>query len=299
VTRLSVSVVLPAAAATTSRDIEAFARHAEQAGLDGIFTGDHLAAAAPRLDASIVLAIAASATSRVQIGFGVMVLALRGQAWAAKQVATLQALSGGRVILGVGTGGVMHGTAAWDAVGIPSSERGRATDAALKALPDLITGAPATLSSGARLQLAPGAVMPPLWIGGMSAAAQRRAARFGDAWFPSMLPASELASARRRLRDLAAGHGRPEPAITLGAAALLGPPQPAARDAFIRGLTDGYGIPAETAERVPITGSVSRAADRLAEYADAGVSHLVAGLVGEDWPAQCDLLAQARAALPA
>jgi alkanesulfonate monooxygenase SsuD/methylene tetrahydromethanopterin reductase-like flavin-dependent oxidoreductase (luciferase family) len=299
VTRLSVSVVLPATAATTSRDIEAFARHAEQADLDGIFTGDHLAAASPRLDASIVLAIAASATSRVKIGFGVMVLALRGPAWAAKQVATLQALSGGRVILGVGTGGGMHGTAAWDAVGIPRSERGRATDAALEVLPDLITGAPVTLNSGARLQLAPGAAIPPLWIGGMSAAAQRRAARFGDAWFPSMLLASELAAARRRLRDLAAGQGRPQPAITLGAAALLGPPRPAARDSFIRGLTDGYGISAETAERVPITGNVSQAADRLAEYADAGVSHLVVGLVGGDWPAQCDLLAQARAALPA
>ena len=143
-TRLSVSVVLPATAATTSRDIKAFARHAEQADLDGIFTGDHLAAAAPRLDASIVLAIAASATSRVKIGFGVMVLALRGPAWAAKQVATLQALSGGRVILGVGAGGGMHGTAAWDAVGIPSSERGRATDAGLEVLPGLVTGAPVT-----------------------------------------------------------------------------------------------------------------------------------------------------------
>lgn len=133
----------------------------------------------------------------------------------------------------------------------------------------------------------------------MSAAAQRRAARFGDAWFPSMLLASELAAARQRVRDLADGQGRPEPAIALGAAALLGPPQPTARDAFIRGLTDGYGIPAETAGHVPITGSISQAAERLAEYADAGVSHLVVGLVGEDWPAQCDLLAQARAALPA
>lgn len=298
-TRLSVSVVLPAAAATTSRDIEAFARHAEQADLDGIFTGDHLAAAAPRLDAALVLAVAASATSRLKIGFGVMVLALRGPAWAAKQVATLQALSGGRVILGVGVGGGMHGTAAWDAVGIPGSERGRATDAALKVLPDLVTGAPATLSSGARLQLAPGAAMPPVWIGGMSAAAQRRAARFGDAWFPSMLLASELAAARQRLRDLAVGQGQPEPAIALGAVALLGPPQPAARDSFIRGLTDGYGIPAETAGHVPIAGSVSQAAERLAEYAAAGVSHLVVGLVGENWPGQCDLLAQARAALPA
>jgi alkanesulfonate monooxygenase SsuD/methylene tetrahydromethanopterin reductase-like flavin-dependent oxidoreductase (luciferase family) len=97
--------------------------------------------------------------------------------------------------------------------------------------------------------------MPPLWIGGLSAAAQRRAAQFGDAWFPSMLLASELAAARGRLRGLAAGQGRPDPAITLGAAALLGPPQPAARDSFIRGLADGYRIPAEIAGHVPITGS--------------------------------------------
>jgi alkanesulfonate monooxygenase SsuD/methylene tetrahydromethanopterin reductase-like flavin-dependent oxidoreductase (luciferase family) len=299
VSGLAVSVVLSATAATTSRDIEGLARHAEQAGLDGIFTGDHLAAVTPRLDAAIVLATAASATSRVKIGFGVMVPALRGPAWAAKQVATLQTLSEGRVILGVGAGGDPHGTAAWDAIGIPSSERGRATDVALKVLPGLITGAPVTLSSGAPLQLAPGSAMPPLWIGGMSAAAQRRAARFGDAWFPSMLLASQLPAARRRLRDLAAGQGRPEPTIALGAAALLGPPQPAVRDSFARGLTDGYGISPEIAEHVPITGNVNQAADRLAEYAAAGVSHLVVGLVGEDWPGQCDLLAQARAELPA
>jgi alkanesulfonate monooxygenase SsuD/methylene tetrahydromethanopterin reductase-like flavin-dependent oxidoreductase (luciferase family) len=298
VTRLGVSVVLSTTAATTSRDIEALARHAEQAGLDGIFTGDHLAAP-PRLDATIVLAIAAAATSRAKIGFGVMVPALRGPAWAAKQVATLQTLSGGRVILGVGAGGDPHASTAWDAIGISSSERGRATDAALRVLPGLITGAPVALSSGAPLRLAPGSAMPPLWVGGMSAAAQRRAAQFGDAWFPSMLPASQLNAARNRLRDLAAAQGRPEPAIALGAAAILGPPQPTARDSFIRGLTDSYGIPAATAEHVPITGNVNQAAERLAEYADAGVSHLVVGLVGEDWPAQCDLLAQARAALPA
>lgn len=296
-TRLAVSVVLSAAVTATSRDIEALARHAEQAGLDGIFTGDHLTAATPRLDAAIVLAVAASATSRVKIGFGVMVPALRGPAWAAKQVATLRALSGGRVILGVGAGGGPHGTAAWDAIGIPFPERGRATDAALRVLPALITGAPATLASGAPLQLAPGSAMPPVWIGGMSAAAQRRAARFGDAWFPSMLPASQLPAARRRLRDLAAAQGRPEPVIALGAAALLGPPRPAVHASFSRALTDGYGIPAETAEHVPITGSASQAAGRLAEYAAAGVSHLVVGLVGEDWPGQCDILARARAAL--
>jgi alkanesulfonate monooxygenase SsuD/methylene tetrahydromethanopterin reductase-like flavin-dependent oxidoreductase (luciferase family) len=294
---LKVSVVMPAEVKTSSREIATFARHVEDVGLDGVFVGDHLAAATPQLDSTIVLGVAAAATERVAIGFGVMVLALRGPAWAAKQVATLQTLSASRVILGVGVGGEMHGTSAWRAVGVSSSERGRHTDAALRVLPNLVTGAPATLHSGAQLQLAPGSCMPPLWIGGMSAAAQRRAAAVGDAWFPSMLLAAQLPGARSRLRDLADQTGRPEPAISLGAAAILGPPRPEVRDSFVRALINGYGVPAEQAQGVPITGSITQAADRLAEYVDAGVSHLVIGLVAQDWQTQCDLLAGARATL--
>lgn len=293
-----VSVVMPAEVKTSSREIARFARYAEDVGLDGIFAGDHLAAATAQPDSTMVLAVAAAATERAAIGFGVMVLALRGPAWAAKQVATLQALSGDRVILGVGAGGEVHGASAWQAVGVPYAERGRRTDAALRVLPDLITGTKTTLESGAQLQLSPGAPMPPLWIGGMSLAAQRRAAAFGDAWFPSMLLASQVPAARRRLHDLAGQAGRPEPALALGAAAILGPAQPDARDSFVRAVIDGYGVSAEQAKAVPITGTITRVADRLAEYADAGVDHLVIGLVGDSWQTQCDSLAQARATLP-
>jgi alkanesulfonate monooxygenase SsuD/methylene tetrahydromethanopterin reductase-like flavin-dependent oxidoreductase (luciferase family) len=288
---------MPAEVKTSSCKIATFARHVEDVGLDGVFVGDHLAAATPQLDSTIVLAVAAAATKRVMIGFGVMLLALRGAAWAAKQVATLQTLSSCRVILGVGVGGEVHGTSAWQAVGVPYTERGRRTDAALRVLPSLVTGAQATLGSGAQLKLAPGSSMPPLWIGGMSVAAQRRAAAFGDAWFPSMLLAAQLPTARSRLRDLADQDGRPEPAIALGAAAILGPTRPDVRNSFVRALIDGYGVPPEHAQDVPITGSITQTGDRLAEYADAGVDHLVIGLVGHDWQTQCDLLARARATL--
>ena len=293
---LRVSVVMPAEVKTTSREIGAFARHIEDVGLDGIFVGDHVAPTGPQPDSSLVLAVAATATERIAIGFGVMILALRGPAWAAKQIATLQTLSTDRLILGVGAGGEMHGTPAWQAVGVPYTERGPRTDAALRVLPSLVTGHMTTLDNGAQLQLSPSAPMPPLWIGGMSQVALRRAAALGDAWFPSMLLATQLPAARDRLRALAEQAGRPEPAVVLGAA-ILGPPQPDLRDGFVRALIDGYGIPPERAEHVPITGDLPQVADRLAEYVDARVDHLVIGLVGDDWQTTCDLLAQARTSL--
>ncbi len=120
-TALQVSVIVPHAMRFAAADLAAVARQVEDVGLDGVFVGDQLAATVPLAESTLVLATAAAATARIHVGFGVMVLALRHPAWAAKQVATLQQLSGGRVILGVGLGGAMHGTAAWDAVACPTA----------------------------------------------------------------------------------------------------------------------------------------------------------------------------------
>jgi alkanesulfonate monooxygenase SsuD/methylene tetrahydromethanopterin reductase-like flavin-dependent oxidoreductase (luciferase family) len=133
-----VSVIIPHAMRFSAADLTAFARHAEDAGLDGVFVGDHLTPAVPVPDSTLALAAAAAVTSRVRLGFGVMVLGLRHPAWAARQVATLQQLSGNRVILGVGLGGSAHGAAAWQAVGVPHQERGADRRGACRpAQPDL------------------------------------------------------------------------------------------------------------------------------------------------------------------
>lgn len=127
-TRLSVGVMLSVARSGRPDDLRSNASQAEQLGIDALFVGDRLVAAVPILDSTVTLATVAAVTDRVGIGFGVMLPALRGAAGAAKQIATLQLLSHNRVILGVGTGGEMHGQSGWDAAGIPYRERGPRTD---------------------------------------------------------------------------------------------------------------------------------------------------------------------------
>ncbi|MEV0390391.1 LLM class flavin-dependent oxidoreductase, partial [Nonomuraea sp. NPDC050643] len=123
----------------------ASARHLEGLGYDAVGMADVIIGdGTPGLDPALVLAAAASATERIGLEFGVLSLPLRPVAWVASQVQTLQHLSGGRVVLGVGIGG-FPGSPFWRAVGAPSTGRGAWTDAALRVLPGLIRGEPATI----------------------------------------------------------------------------------------------------------------------------------------------------------
>ncbi|HEY2241960.1 MAG TPA: LLM class flavin-dependent oxidoreductase, partial [Streptosporangiaceae bacterium] len=91
-------------------DVPAAARQAEELGFESAWVVDQLVAGTgvPVLDSLTALAGAAAVTSRIRLGVGVLIVPLRPVAWAAKQVATLQYLSGGRVLLGIGAGGDRH-----------------------------------------------------------------------------------------------------------------------------------------------------------------------------------------------
>ncbi|ROP41299.1 LLM class flavin-dependent oxidoreductase [Saccharothrix texasensis] len=272
-------------------DPVAHARHAEGLGLESVWHGDHLVPVTPFLDATLVLAAVAAATDRIKLGFGVMVLPLRPVAWAAKQVATLQHLSGERVLLGVGSGGEAHGEAAWRAVDVPFAERGRRTDAALAVLPDLVRGRAARVH-GADVALSPGAVMPPVLVGGGGRAALRRAARFGDHWYPAFVPSRAVSTGVARLRELAQEHGRPVCGVTVGVGVALGDVPPAAVEHRIRSMTD-YGLTEEQAREVLVTGSVERARDHFGRLAQAGADRVVAMPFTEDRFRQAELVARA------
>jgi alkanesulfonate monooxygenase SsuD/methylene tetrahydromethanopterin reductase-like flavin-dependent oxidoreductase (luciferase family) len=204
-------------------------------------------------------------TDQITIGFGVMLLALRPVAWAAKQIATLQRVSGNRIALGVGTGNPAHGDTGWRAAGVPFQDRGRRTDEALRVLPALVTGQPAVLGDGLEVTLSPGSPMPPVLVAGNGGRALRRAAAYGDGWVCVALPPEEVASGLAVLGELAAQHGRPAPRAT-----VVGP----------------------TLDNDP-----GKAAAQLSAYAAVGTERLILAPSAAGWQRDYEFAGELRAAL--
>jgi alkanesulfonate monooxygenase SsuD/methylene tetrahydromethanopterin reductase-like flavin-dependent oxidoreductase (luciferase family) len=181
----------------------------------------------------------------------------------ANQAATLDVVSGGRLILGVGTG---WNPEEFEAVGVPARERGARTDDHLTAARALWTRQPAdfdgpfTTLRAARLGVPPATRGgPPVWVGGHSDAALRRALRFGDGWYGTGVTAGEVIDVGRRLRELADGTGDAG-RLTLAAAAFLSPP----------GIAAAMPPPGR-----PLGGTVPTAAsvvDDLGRLAEAGLT---------------------------
>jgi probable F420-dependent oxidoreductase len=148
----------------------------------------------------------AGVTSRIRLLSHIYVIALRHPLRAAKEFATLDALSRGRVICGVGAG---HVSEEFDVMGPAFDERGPATDEAIAALAAGLTDefprlpGPRWPASGVGLRPRPvQAPRPPIWVGGSSPAALRRTARYADGWLPQSLgPNADLLDRLRTLRD--------------------------------------------------------------------------------------------------
>jgi alkanesulfonate monooxygenase SsuD/methylene tetrahydromethanopterin reductase-like flavin-dependent oxidoreductase (luciferase family) len=287
---------------TMPGDVAAAARHAEQLGFESVWVVDQLVCGTgvPLLDSGIALAAAAAATSRVGLGYGVLVVPLHPLAWLAKQVASLQHVSGGRLILGVGTGGDRHGES-WAVAGVPRHDRGRLTDFALQALPGLLAGQPTPLAPGPDSQsatLSPPAALPPVVVGGMSEAALRRAARYGDGWFPLPVPPPVFTSAQARLAELAAQYGRPAPPVTTSLmTAIAGDPDLPGEGELTRRLSDpdgAVGIPADQVPAVLHAGPPGEIAALLAAHFSGGAGRVVINVAAGNWFRQAELAAEAR-----
>jgi alkanesulfonate monooxygenase SsuD/methylene tetrahydromethanopterin reductase-like flavin-dependent oxidoreductase (luciferase family) len=277
-------------------DVVAAARHAEDLGFESAWAVDQLVAGTgvPLLESTVALAAAAGATTRLRLAYGVLIVPLRPVVWIAKEVAALQHVSGDRLLLGVGVGGDRHDRS-WAAAGVPRTERGRRLDAALRVLPDLIAGKEVDVPGGP-VQLAPGATVPPIVVGGLADAALARAARVGDGWFAMPLPPALLAPTVERLGALAAAASRPRPAITGSVTvALAGDPARPAPDVLVQLLTDPdgrYGMPADAVAGMLVTDG-GAAAERVAGLAALGAERVVLTLAAGDWFRQAELAAEA------
>jgi alkanesulfonate monooxygenase SsuD/methylene tetrahydromethanopterin reductase-like flavin-dependent oxidoreductase (luciferase family) len=272
------------------------ARLAEELEFDALWAGDHLACPAPGLDAPGCLSAAAAVTERIGLGFSVMLLGLRAPAWAAKQLATIDALAGpGRLRLGVGVGGEFP--VEFEAAGVPVTQRGARLDDALTVLPDLLTGRPVDYAGRAQNVTSPAlepamAAPPPIYVGGRGEAALARAARFGDVWLPMWMSAEKVAARAERLAELAALEGRPCPTTALLILIRIDDDATRARAQAEAHIAGQYRMALDVVERWTLLDSIDGAVQRLAQYAEAGVQEFLLLALGDDPLAQYERLAE-------
>lgn len=195
-------------------DLLEIARAADRAGFDYLASCDHvgiprrLAAAMSTVwyDPVATLAFLAAATERVRLLSHVAIVGLRHPLLTAKQYATLDHLSAGRLILGVGAGHVQE---EFEALGVDFRQRGPVLDECLDALraalgPDEFPEHHGKLYDFEGLGQRPRPVQEriPMWVGGSSPAAVRRAALKGDGWLPQGDPRDRLPAQIARIREL-------------------------------------------------------------------------------------------------
>ena len=157
----------------------------------------------------------AAVTEKVEIGVVIILLALRNPILLAKQIACLDQLSGGRAIIGLGTGNVDH-VNEWVLMGAPYEERGKVTDEYIRVMKEIWTN-PDAAYDGKYIKFKESSIYPkpfrkphpPIWIGGLGDRVVRRVAELGDGWTPAPpLVPEELAGRVDYLKETAKGFGR-------------------------------------------------------------------------------------------
>ncbi|WP_369260202.1 LLM class F420-dependent oxidoreductase [Streptomyces sp. R35] len=218
----------PWEAAAGPDDLVEIARAADRAGFAYVASCDHVAI--PRrlagamstvwYDPVATLAFLAGVTERVRLLSHVAIVGLRHPLVTAKQYATLDHLSGGRLVLGVGAG---HVREEFEAVGADFERRGAVLDETIDALRAALGSDEFPVHHGKMYDFEglgqrprPAQERVPVWVGGSSPAAVRRAALRGDGWLPQGDPRDRLPGQIARLRELRAGAGIEEP-LTVGA----------------------------------------------------------------------------------
>ena len=252
---------------------------AEKAGFDAVFVTEHPipetewmdSGGHHALDPFVALSFVAAATTTLRVQTHLCVLAYRNPFLTAKAVASLDALSGGRVILGVGAGYLQ---AEFEALGVDFAERNELTDEAIITMKAAWAGEPLHIdgrhfraSANVALPVPAQRPHPPIWIGGNSTRAIRRAVELADGWVP--MPNAAATVARRRspaLETLADLRRRVEYASALSAE--VGRSEPLTVAASLTGLS------MDTVS----AGGDDQLVEGAQQLADAGVTYLYCGV---------------------
>ena len=212
--------------ATTQAIVETACK-AEELGFDALLVNDHVIMDdSPRsepwrnvYDPLMVLSYVAARTSRIQLGTSVLIMPYRNPIVTAKMIATLDQMSGGRAIAGVGAGWT---EAEYGALGVPYHERGARTNEYLRLWKACWEPGATTFHgrffSFDTMHVNPKPLQqphPPIWIGGSSQASLRRAARFAQVWQPTPTALPDLIAHQSYLRDISAEMEREVPRVRM------------------------------------------------------------------------------------
>ena len=274
---------------TSAENLKVMAQTAEKNGFDSVWVSDHIVIPtdiaplypysdsgelpfdpdSPYCEPLTTLAFLSGVTNRVRLGTHVLVLPYRNPVLVAKMISTLDFLSGGRVILGIGAGWMEEEFEALDSPPFP--HRGRVTDEYLEIYRELWTNTnpefKGEFAHASGYKFSPKPVQqpgPPIWVGGHSGPAIRRAARYGDAWLPiglrgtAGLEPDELKSKIQLLASLAETAGRDPASI---------------KTCFSTDLGFDYGP--DSSERRTLSGSPEQIAQDIRRYAEVGVEYFL------------------------
>lgn len=251
----------------TWEDISRVALAAEELGYDSVWTTDHIIV--PRADIEpygtiyeslVTLAMVAALTRRVKLGASVLVLPQRNAVLAAKQIATIDAASGGRMIVGLGVG---WNETEYKNLSANFHNRGRRLDDDIALMRALWSTETPTFA-GKYTQIADAMFSPtparreiPLWIGGNTQPAIERAARLGDGWHATGAPPDVFADAVRKIRGLG-----PSRKLTFSARLNIN------LDPSVSPIYDYRGAP-----RRRVSGTDDQVRASLREYAEGGCEY--------------------------
>jgi len=267
--------------------VRAYAERVQELGYAHILAYDHVLGADPAVHAGwrgpydvsttfhepFVLFGYLAAVTSVELVTGVIILPQRQTALVAKQAAEVDLLTGGHLRLGIGVG---WNAVEYEALGKSFTDRGKREEEQMELLRRLWTERTVTFDgehdkvTGAGIAPMPIQQPIPIWLGGSSPAAYRRAGRLADGWFPQVVPGAKLDDARAVVDEAARQAGRDPASIGMEGRVTWG------------------------------EGGIDTAMDHVERWRKAGASHLAVNTMGAGFPtldAHLDALAQAAGAL--
>ena len=212
---MSVKIGLAGASVMAREGRETFLRYidaAEELDWDSIWFSDRIVGPAWRMDPIAGMAIVTGRSETLKFGTGVLLMSMRSPVTAARELATIDLLSNGRLVLGVGVG--QESPAEYEAMGVRKRDRGRRLDEAINIMRRLWTEERVTYESefikltDATIGVRPKQANVPIWMGSRSEAGLRRTGRLGDGWLPTQITPEEVAAGIARINEYAAEAGR-------------------------------------------------------------------------------------------